>query len=127
MTDSMKQPRAENGQYVSLRDYIESIMDERQRAHSAEHVLIDKALDKAQDLREEAIRQARVVVDSRLEKLNELRAEVVQDRGEYVTRTENDLRFKPIERLASRAVLLFAGSGIAGGILVYIITKALES
>jgi DNA polymerase III alpha subunit len=122
MPDSMHQPRDENGQFVSLRDYVERIFVERQRAHDSEHVLIDKALDKAQELREEALSQARQVIDQRLEKLNELRREVTDDRAKFVTIEKYEAETKPLFEFRSRALgfgALFALlSGGVGAIIV---------
>jgi DNA polymerase III alpha subunit len=125
LTDSMHQPRDENGQFVSLRDYVERIFAERQTAHNSEHVLIDKALDKAQELREEALQQARIVVDQRLEKLNELRREVTEDRSKFVSVEKYDAEIAPLKEFRSRALgfgaLLALISGAVGAIIVKLI------
>lgn len=98
MGEMMKQFRDESGQFVSLREYIEVILRERQKAHQVEHELIEKALDKAQILREEALAQARNVVDQRLEKLNELRSEVQEDRSQFLRLDTYESKHEILER-----------------------------
>lgn len=128
MTDLMKQPRDEHGQFVSLERFITALMDERERSHAREHQLIDKALETASGLREEAIAQARVVVNDRLEKLNELRAEVIKDRGLYITRTEFDLSISPLQEFRARAIgfgaLVSLVSAVVGGGITALILGA---
>lgn len=99
---------------VSLREYIERIIDERSKAHDQRHY------DEAQ-----AIDQARAAVDLRLEKLNELRSEVLQDRGQFVRRDVydndkkgRDLRLQRLEswqaRASGAAVILTLIAGLIG-------------
>lgn len=126
MSDLQHQPRDSSGQFVSLRDFVIAIMNERSTAHGREHELIDRALTTAEKLREEAIDLAQRVVSERLEKLNELRAEVVQDRGQYMTRKEFNLIVVPLQEFKSKALgfgaLLSLISAVIGAIVTAIAT-----
>ena len=104
MTDQMHQLRDDNGQFVSLREFVERILHEKQ-----------VALDQRFLAQQEAIAQARIVVDARLEKLNELRSEVQEDRGGYVTKENLDARLQPLEDFRSRALGASAALSLASG------------
>jgi len=102
MTDSMRQPRDENGQFVSLREYIERILDEREKATEA----------------------ARKSMELRLDRLNELRAEVQEDRGQYLTRDKYDgehdalsNRISLLESWRGKAALVMAGVAVVAGLI----------
>ena len=69
--------------WVSLREYIERLTDQRWTAHQAVH-----------DHEQRALAQAREVVDGRLANLNELRADVITDRGRFVSREVYDADLK---------------------------------
>jgi len=71
---------------VPLREFIERILDEREKAHNATfQAAMREADNKAKEL------------ERRLEGLNELRQEVTSDRSNFVTRTEWALRHDSME------------------------------
>ncbi len=73
---------------ISLRDYIEAILDSHDRAHAAEHKAVELA---AQEM------------ERRVEGLNQLRQDVITDRGQFVRRDLLDgLVVQNDERLAAR-------------------------
>lgn len=67
----------EDNTRVRLRDYIERIMDEREKAHRAEWIASEKALDAASK-----------ALSARLETMNEFRAQITSERALYVRREE---------------------------------------
>lgn len=71
----------ENGNSVSLREYVERIFQERQ-----------SALALAFQGQKEAMVVRERVLEDRLAKLNELREEVTRDRGIYISREIVDQR-----------------------------------
>jgi len=85
-----KLPNGENLNVVTLRDYIETLIERDHRSHDRQHELEQRArLDE------------RDSVSLRLEKLNELRSEVVKDRIEYVRRDVFDSQYASLgSRLA---------------------------
>lgn len=93
---------------VELREYIERILDEREKAL----VLTAQSLDK------------------RLDHLNALREDVVRDRNTYATRevfSSLEDRVEKLERWQSRVVgivaVLIVCSGAVGGIISHLLTK----
>ncbi len=68
----------------------------RWRAHRREHELEARALDVARDLQDRALSLARQDVDRRLEAMNELRDQITSERGEYLTRTNYDVRHETL-------------------------------
>lgn len=96
MADSMKQPRDENGSFVSLRDYITSIMSEREkqterifaeRETSAEfkRLALKEALDEARVTTERALAEAKKSVAEQVDQAKnaaDARALVLQTRIE---------------------------------------------
>jgi len=76
---------------VTLREYIDAILAER-----------EKALGIAFAAQKEALEIASHTLELRLEKLNELRQEVTSDRGNFITREkyESDVHTKQLEKLA---------------------------
>ena len=75
-----------NGNTVTLREYIEAIMSER-----------DRALTAAFTAQQSALNLATRNLELRLEKLNELRQEVTQDRGNFLTRDRYESQHKALE------------------------------
>jgi len=92
--------RQNPGPTVQLREYIERILDEREKAQAATFAAAMRETDaKSREL------------ERRLEGLNELRAEVVRDRGRFVERKEHELlqsatdnRVSAIERWNSKVI-----------------------
>lgn len=78
---------------VSLREYFEAILDEKQ-----------KTLDKAFSAQQEALGLASRTLELRLEKLNELRQEVTQDRGNYVTKEQYETKQEGLERALTNRI-----------------------
>ena len=98
---------ADNGNTVTLREYIEAIMSER-----------DRALTAAFTAQQSALNLATRNLELRLEKLNELRQEVTQDRGEYVKREVYESRVNIVEKRQA----WMTGVGAALVVLIPIIT-----
>ena len=96
-----------NGNTVTLREYIEAIMSER-----------DRALTAAFTAQQSALNLATRNLELRLEKLNELRQEVTQDRGEYVKREVYESRVNIVEKRQA----WMTGVGAALVVLIPIIT-----
>jgi hypothetical protein len=67
----MAKDKEEVNDDVSLRDYIEAILDSHDRAHAAEH---------------KAVELAAAEMERRVEGLNQLRQDVITDRGQFVTK-----------------------------------------
>lgn len=78
---------APSSDHVSLREFIERVLDERQ-----------KALDVRFISQQEALGLASRTLELRLEKLNELRQEVTTDRGNYITREKYDADQKSLHQ-----------------------------
>jgi hypothetical protein len=112
--DSNGNFHGDSGQFVSLRDYIERIFDERQ-----------KALDIAFKASEQALALASRSLEQRLERLNELRAEVTEDRAEYVKRDVYETRIGQLEKFQSRLIGVGAILVIIVPILTALIVKGL--
>jgi len=101
---------ADNGNSVTLREYIEAIMSER-----------DRALTAAFTAQQAALNLATKNLELRLEKLNELRQEVTQDRANYQTRDKAEVTE---EALNSRLSSLesFRGKALGFGALVSLLS-----
>ena len=135
---------------ISLRDYIEKVLAAHDRAHEAEHNAMElQAREYERRLTELNHAHARQVEDrsmyvtkaegaARDERTHKLEMVVVgreryeADRASDIERYTAimqalDQRFKPLERIANRAALLFAGSAVAASILTYIIIHAIDA
>jgi hypothetical protein len=99
-----------NGNTVTLREYIEAIMAER-----------DKALTAAFRSQQAALELATRNLELRLEKLNELRNEVTQDRGNFLTRDRYDTQHKALEDKVS-SLESFRGRALGFGALVSLLS-----
>jgi len=104
------QVHADNGNTVTLREYIEAIMSER-----------DRALTAAFTAQQAALNLATKNLELRLEKLNELRQEVTQDRANYQTRDKAEVTE---ESLSGRLTSLesFRGKALGFGALVSLLS-----
>jgi hypothetical protein len=102
-TDSNGNFHGDDGRFVSLRDYIERILDERDKA----------------------VQVAYRNLEQRLDKLNELRSEVQQDRGQFLRNDVYQERHDQLrqsvsdleDRLQSEFKLLIDTNGKRIGIL----------
>ena len=102
-----------NGNTVTLREYIEAIMSER-----------DRALTAAFTAQQAALNLATKNLELRLEKLNELRQEVTQDRANYQTRDKAEVTEEALgARLSSLEA--FRGKALGFGALVALISGAI--
>ena len=101
-----------NGNTVTLREYIEAIMSER-----------DRALTAAFTAQQVALNLATKNLELRLEKLNELRQEVTQDRANYQTRDKADIAD---EAMGNRVTALesFRGKALGFGALLALLSGA---
>jgi hypothetical protein len=99
-----------NGNTVTLREYIEAIMSER-----------DRALTAAFNSQQAALNLATRNLELRLEKLNELRAEVTQDRSNFLTRDRYESQHQALE---DKVALLegFRGRALGFGALVSLLS-----
>ena len=99
-----------NGNTVTLREYIEAIMSER-----------DRALTAAFTAQQSALNLATRNLELRLEKLNELREEVTRDRSNFITRDRYDDAHEALENKV--AVLeSFKGKALGFGALVSLLS-----
>ena len=99
-----------NGNTVTLREYIEAIMSER-----------DRALTAAFNSQQAALNLATKNLELRLEKLNELRQEVTQDRANYQTRDKAEITEEAIiQRIG--ALESFRGKALGFGALVSLLS-----
>ena len=99
-----------NGNTVTLREYIEAIMAER-----------DKALTAAFRSQQAALELATRNLELRLEKLNELRAEVTQDRSNFLTRDRYDSQHSALEDKVAQ-LENFRGKALGFGALVSLLS-----
>jgi hypothetical protein len=99
-----------NGGTVTLREYIEAIMSER-----------DRALTAAFTAQQAALNLATKNLELRLEKLNELRQEVTQDRANYQTRDKAELESDTVGQRIS-ALESFRGKALGFGALVSLLS-----
>jgi hypothetical protein len=99
-----------NGNTVTLREYIEAIMSER-----------DRALTAAFTAQQSALNLATRNLELRLEKLNELRQEVTQDRASYLTRDRAEATEEAMDARIS-ALESFRGKALGFGALVSVLS-----
>jgi len=99
-----------NGTTVTLREYIEAIMSER-----------DRALTAAFNSQQAALNLATKNLELRLEKLNELRQEVTQDRASYMTRDRAEATEDATNQRIS-ALEGFRGKALGFGALVSLLS-----
>jgi hypothetical protein len=99
-----------NGNTVTLREYIEAIMSER-----------DRALTAAFNSQQAALNLATKNLELRLEKLNELRQEVTQDRANYQTRDKAEITEESMVQRIS-ALESFRGKALGFGALVSLLS-----
>lgn len=101
-----------HGGSVTLREYIEAIMSER-----------DRALTAAFTAQQAALNLATRNLELRLEKLNELRQEVTQDRANYQTRDRAEADADAMQRRISE-LENFRGKALGFGALVALMAGA---
>ena len=99
-----------NGNTVTLREYIEAIIGER-----------DRALQAAFRAQQDALNLATRNLELRLEKLNELRNEVTQDRGNFLTRDRYESQHQALEDKVS-SLEAFRGRALGFGALVSLLS-----
>jgi hypothetical protein len=99
-----------NGNTVTLREYIEAIMSER-----------DRALTAAFTAQQAALNLATKNLELRLEKLNELRDEVTQDRQNYQTRDKAETVEDGLNNRLS-SLESFRGKALGFGALVSLLS-----
>jgi hypothetical protein len=103
------------GSTVRLREYIERILEERDRAQQATFRAAIREADA--NTRE---------LERRLELLNELRAEVTRDRSKFLERKECDLKREPIDqRLA--AIERWNAKVVGIGLVLIVVAGVLSS
>ena len=99
-----------DGNTVSLREYIEAMMRER-----------DRALTAAFKAQQDALQLATRNLELRLEKLNELRNEVISDRGTFLTRDRYESQHSALEDKVA-ALESFRGKALGFGALASLIS-----
>ena len=104
-----------NGNTVTLREYIEAIIGEKDRALQAAFTAQQNALN--------ALNLATKNLELRLEKLNELRQEVTQDRASYMTRDRAEAQDDAIDARLT-ALEAFRGKALGFGALVALLSGA---
>ena len=103
MGDSMHQPRDSNGQFVSLKEFITTVMNERDRAHTRLH-----AEEKVQ------IANARHVIDERLNRMNEFRGALEDQASKMVSRELFDSLAEKVNEIQRRMAFYAGAAAIAG-------------
>jgi len=101
-----------NGNTVTLREYIEAIIGEK-----------DRALQAAFTAQQNALNLATKNLELHLEKLNELRQEVTQDRASYMTRDRAEAQDDAIDARLT-ALEAFRGKALGFGALVALLSGA---
>jgi len=99
----MKQPRNGDGQFVSLKEFIEAIMDERTEAHTRLH-----------EVEKEQVTEARAVVNNRLNQMNEFRGALEDQASKMVSRELFDSLVEKVNEVQRRAAWLAGGAAVAG-------------
>lgn len=98
-----------NGDHITLREYVDRILEEREKAFLVRMEMQNAALQ----------RESRNI-EMRLEKLNELRQEVIQDRGAYVLRENLDARLGQVQNAVRSIEKRLAWMTGVGSLLVLI-------
>jgi hypothetical protein len=102
-----------NGGTVSLREFIEAILAER-----------EKALQAAFAAQQIALSRASQNIELRLDKLNELRQEVIEDRGTYLTREKYETEHGVLENKIG-ALEAWRGKALGFGALLALVSAAM--
>jgi len=109
----MHQPRDTNGQFVSLKEFIEAIMDERTEAHTKLH-----------QVEKEQIAEARSVVNNRLNQMNEFRGALEDQASKMVSRELFDGLTEKVNEL-QRRMMFYAGAAAVAGFALSTILRLL--
>jgi uncharacterized Fe-S cluster-containing MiaB family protein len=97
-------PNGRDLNVVSLRDYIERVVNDQKVAVEAAL----KAHESAHTLEERALVRERSRIDEKMAELNNLRREYVSDRSQYVRLEVMEAELRPLKEFRSRAV----GAGV---------------
>lgn len=135
---------------ISLREYVEKVLAAHDRAHDAQHEALmlqareyERRLDELNHAHRRANEDRLQYVTknegiSRDDRMHKIEMAMVGRERYDTDRTRDEerwtshylwaeARLKPLERIANRAALLFAGSAIAASILTYIIIHAIDA
>lgn len=115
-------PHGPNGpdlNVVSLRDYIERVVNDQKIA--AEAAL--KAHEGTHALEERALVRERSRIDEKMTELNNLRRDYVADRGQYVRVEVMEAELQPLKEFRSRAIGASAILAVVAGAIGAAIVK----
>ena len=105
---------------VSLREYIERVIEERERTHAAQREAVERALAEAE-----------VTLNRRLGEMNEFRKQIQDERGTYVHKDNlqmhvdaSDERIRKLEDMSSNYQGRFWSLGIGLALLTALLNIA---
>lgn len=116
---------SEESYRVHLKEYLERLLDERDRHTGARFLAAERAVELARNEMDKNLELARIEMSRRLGDLNELRQEVTDDRSRFVLQSvynaemssREEWRQMVTERLAtieSRSVTWITAIGVVG-------------
>jgi long-subunit acyl-CoA synthetase (AMP-forming) len=91
MTDSMHQPRDSNGQYVSLREFIERILDEKDKSAEFKRVSLELALHEAKANIEKELGKAKDAADKVSNELGKRISQLESGGAPFASRLDSSL------------------------------------
>jgi hypothetical protein len=104
--DAMKQPRDENGHFISLK----TLLDERAAAHELVH-----------RIEKEQLIEARQVVNNRLAQMNEFRGALEDQASKMVTRELFDTLVEKYNGMEKKMAFYAGAAAVAGFVLSFVI------
>lgn len=104
-------------EHVHLRDYIEKILDEREKLHKSEKTALEQRLT-----------EARLALEQRLAHLNEWKEATLKERRDFVTKDSHQTILERIEkmeqfqaRMIGLGIAIAICSGVFGAIVAHLI------
>lgn len=95
---------------VTLKNYLESRLDEMEKRWQVRSDLNDKALKSAAD-----------ALNTRLEHLNEFRSQILEERSLYARREDTDYKISILQNELSKLYGRSAGKEWAGGVVIAVL------
>ena len=151
MTDSMHQPRDENGQFVSLGTLFERFRTEHEHEHQAQVLRTEQAIEKAlgavaetarihavahmeqhisheriHAVEDQQVSKAEQTLDKRLEGMNGFRQALVEQAANMVTRELFDTQVEKFNVLEKR-IAYYSGAAAVVGASVALIIRLLTT
>jgi predicted nucleic acid-binding Zn-ribbon protein len=114
-------PNGRDLNVVSLRDYIERVVNDQKVAVEAAL----KAHESAHTLEERALVRERSRIDEKMQELNNLRREYVSDRSQFVRTEFMEAELRPLKEFRSRAVGVGVAVALFAGAIGAALMKAL--